>query len=71
VAAASEVNGAAGREVAGGPVLPAVPVAAARSLANLRDELGVLYLVVILGGLAAFAFASVFRTKGVQRTWNS
>lgn len=38
---------------------------------ELRDELGGLYLVLILGGLAAFAAASILRQKGVDRTWTS
>ena len=38
---------------------------------ELRDELGGLYLVLILGGLAAFAAASILRQKGVDRSWTS
>jgi hypothetical protein len=56
---------------ADGTVKRPASIGVARPAANLRSQLGLLYLVVILAGIAAFAVASVFRTKGVQRTWSS
>jgi hypothetical protein len=57
------------------PVLPGTATPArfdgGRLGGALRDELAVLYLVLILGGLAAFAAASILRQKGVNRSWSS
>ncbi len=51
--------------------LAASPLDRVRLAVDLRDELGWLYLALILGGLAAFAAASALRRKGVQHRWSS